>query len=84
MNKFLLKLHIDTHLSIISGGHGPLNVQECQVGTHVLPTQWSRPIIPALGRLKQEDWEFEANLDYTVRACLKKKNTIRAKEWLRE
>jgi hypothetical protein len=31
-------------------------------------------IIPALGRLKQEDEEFEASLNYMVRAYLKQTN----------
>jgi hypothetical protein len=30
------------------------------------------PIIPTLGRLGQEDCDFEASLSYTVRLCLKK------------
>jgi hypothetical protein len=29
------------------------------------------PIIPELRRLRQEDLEFKANLDYLVRPCLK-------------
>jgi hypothetical protein len=29
------------------------------------------PVIPALWSLGQEDHEFEANLGYTVRSCLK-------------
>jgi hypothetical protein len=30
-------------------------------------------VIPALGRLRQEGGEFETNLSYIARACLKKK-----------
>jgi hypothetical protein len=30
------------------------------------------PIIPALGRQRQEDLKFESSLDYIARSCLKK------------
>jgi hypothetical protein len=33
---------------------------------------WCMPVIPALGRLKWDDWEFKASLGYIVRLCLKK------------
>jgi hypothetical protein len=29
---------------------------------------WCTPVIPALGKLRQEDHEFEASLDYIVRS----------------
>jgi hypothetical protein len=34
---------------------------------------------PALGRLRQENHELEANLSYTVRLCLKKKKQNQTK-----
>jgi hypothetical protein len=35
---------------------------------------WHVPIIPALMRPRQEDHEFEANMRYMLRTCLKRKN----------
>jgi hypothetical protein len=33
---------------------------------------WWRLVISALTRLKQEDYKFEASLDYIVKPCLRK------------
>jgi hypothetical protein len=33
---------------------------------------WHMPVIPALGRLRQEDCEFEVYLNYIVKPYLKK------------
>jgi hypothetical protein len=38
--------------------------------------RWHTPVVPALGRWKQEDFKFkfEANLGYTETICLKNQN----------
>jgi hypothetical protein len=38
---------------------------------------WYRPVIPALGRKRQEDHEFQASLGYTVRSCVKNSKSRR-------
>jgi hypothetical protein len=38
-------------------------------------TCWHTPVIPALGRLRHEDLQLEASLDYMVRPSLKKKKS---------
>jgi hypothetical protein len=35
---------------------------------------WFTPVIPALGRLRQEAQEFQASLGFMAGACLKKDN----------
>jgi hypothetical protein len=37
---------------------------------------WLIPVIPALRRLRQEDYEFEASLSYIIRTYLKTNTTI--------
>jgi hypothetical protein len=40
----------------------------------VEPSVWLMTIIPALGRLRQEDLKFQASLRYIVRPYLKRKH----------
>jgi single-stranded DNA-specific DHH superfamily exonuclease len=41
---------------------------------------WHIPIIPALGRLRQENFEFEVSLSYVERFCLKNKQIDKKKK----
>jgi hypothetical protein len=34
-------------------------------------------VIPALGRLSQEDHDFQASLDYIARHCLKREKKVK-------
>jgi hypothetical protein len=38
---------------------------------------WCTPVLPALGRLRQEDCEFWASVSYIERFCLKAKKKIK-------
>jgi hypothetical protein len=39
----------------------------CLLTGNLSQAQWFTPVIPAFGRLRQEDHELEASLDYTAR-----------------
>jgi hypothetical protein len=39
------------------------------------------PVIPAIGRLKQEDGKFEASVGYIVRILEKKKSYLQGCRW---
>jgi hypothetical protein len=41
---------------------------------------WYTPVVPALRRLRQENCEFQASLDYIVKPCLKKNKTNKTKK----
>lgn len=45
-----------------------------QIKTKLINTSWYIPIIPALGRLRQEDGKLRASLYNIERDCLKKTN----------
>jgi hypothetical protein len=42
---------------------------------------WYMSVIPAFGRLRQEDYEFEASRCYIVKPCLKSKQTTNLWIW---
>jgi hypothetical protein len=50
-----------------------VTIQQSNQKQRVNHVWWCRPVIPALGRLRQEDSKFEASLGYLDRCCLKKK-----------
>jgi hypothetical protein len=43
--------------------------------TEINWTCWLMPVIPALGKLRQEDCKFEVSLVYIMRSCLKQTKT---------
>jgi hypothetical protein len=47
---------------------------------HVFQVWWFMPRIPAFGRLRQEDFKFEASLIYIGRLFLKKLKTKSTKQ----
>lgn len=38
---------------------------------------WHMPVTITAGKLKQEDYKFQAGLGYTVRPCIKKRKKIK-------
>jgi hypothetical protein len=40
---------------------------------------WCTSVIPAFGRVRQEDYEFEASVGYIMRPCLKIKKKQKRK-----
>jgi hypothetical protein len=48
-----------------------------------LPGKWGTPVIPALGRLRQEDGELQARLGCTGRPCVKQNGARELVEWLK-
>jgi hypothetical protein len=45
---------------------------------------WLKPVIPSLGTLRQEDWEFKASLGYIVRTYTKNKQKVNQLLWFKK
>jgi hypothetical protein len=72
---YLLSCGLTKFLPGLTKNHNPLNFR-LQSRVYILKQkpywEWLQtPIIPALWRLGQENHEFETNLSYIVRCCLK-------------
>jgi hypothetical protein len=57
-----------------------LSIQISQYSKKFWATWVIIPVIPALRKLRQEDYKFEASLGYIVKPCLKKKKKLKRVE----
>jgi hypothetical protein len=75
-NRLLLAVpHFGTGLLHISRW-GKIQLQWIFLNCFGFWAWWDTPVIPALGRWREEDHELQISLDYIARPCLKRPNSI--------